>query len=170
MDEQIPEMEPTDLAELEAVGRELHGLGDADVPRDVATRLAARLAAERAQTPLGAARRRRRSPLRVATIAGGIAAAAVVAVFVLSQLGGGATKPPAAARESSVLASGAAKTGSTAQDATVAPGRTATPKPCLKPKKKPPCRTKRCRIVRKKAAKARRLACRRARDAIAQAG
>ena len=165
-DEPTPEVT---LPELQGIARELAALGDADVPRDVAERLAARLAAERATTPLGAARRRRGRGLRVASLAAGVAAASVIAVLVVSQLTGGDGTPsarPPAVPAAAMEVSGAADSsgGSTLAKTAV------TPAACKKLKPKPPCRTKRCRIVRKTARKARHRACQRARGASAPGG
>ena len=164
-DEQTPD---ESLPELQAIARELAALGDADVPREIAVRLDARLSAERAATPLGVGRRKRRRTRRVASLAAGLAAAAVIGVVIVSQLSGGdgspAAKPPAASALAESSVAGDSATGTTLAKQAV------LPKPCRKPKTKPPCRTKRCRIVRKKATKARLRACRQARGASAPGG
>jgi hypothetical protein len=87
--------------ELEAVRRELAGLGQEPLPEAVATRLDARLAAELASSPLSARRARRRHVQLGASLSA-VAAVAAAVVFALSSSGGGHPAPEAVALGSSV--------------------------------------------------------------------
>jgi hypothetical protein len=79
--------------ELLAVQRELAALGRQPLPPAVATRLEARLAAERDASPL--ARRRARPPVRIGAAAAAAAlVAAALVIFALSTGGGGPHRPP----------------------------------------------------------------------------
>ena len=164
-DDETPDV---NLPELQGIARELAALGDGDVPREIAQRLDARLVAERAATPLGVARRKRRRTLRVASIAAGLAAASVIAVLAISQLGGSPGTPSAKPPTASSLAPANPATDSAA--GTTLTKSSAGAAACKKPKAKPPCRTKRCRLVRKKVKKARHRACLQARGGNAPTG
>ena len=87
--------------ELEAVRRELAGLGQEPLPQAVATRLDARLAAELTSSPLSLRRARRRH-VRLGASLSAVAAAAAAVVFALSSGGGGHPAPEAAALRTSV--------------------------------------------------------------------
>ncbi|HET6174250.1 MAG TPA: hypothetical protein VFD90_16685 [Gaiellales bacterium] len=98
--------------ELEAVRRELAGLGQEPLPPAVATRLDARLDAELSATPLSA-RRVRRHRLRIgASLSAAVAVAAGI-VFALGTGGGGQPAPEASALHSTAKSAAADSTGTT---------------------------------------------------------
>jgi hypothetical protein len=121
--------------ELEAVRRELAGLGQQPLPPAVALRLDARLAAELSATPL--ARRRSRRRLRLGASLSAAAAVAAAIVFALSS-GSGRPAPEAAALRSSAPAAAADSAATTAVAAKTAVGAAGAVAP---EKCSPPSRT-----------------------------
>ena len=119
--------------ELEAVRRELAGLGREPLPAPVATRLDARLAAELASSPLSARRARRRHVQLGASLSA-VAAVAAAVVFALSTSGGGHPAPEAAALGSSVaspkVAAGTAWAADSAAKTAVTTSRPLSAKRC----------------------------------------
>ena len=120
--------------ELEAVRRELAGLGREPLPAPVATRLDARLAAELSSSPLSARRTRRRHVQLGASLSA-VAAVAAAVVFALSTSGGGHPAPEAAALGSSVASPKVAAARAGAADSAAKTAVTSVP---LSAKRCPP--------------------------------
>jgi hypothetical protein len=112
--------------ELEAVRRQLAGLGREPLPQGVATRLDTRLAAELSSSPLSERRSRRRR-VRLGASLSAVAAVAAAAVFALSMGGAGHPAPETAALRSASATSGTYATPSSVAADSKAAGVTGRP-------------------------------------------